>query len=47
VLLFAIEHNLTERRDKIDRLMRRNGYEPRYPSYPVIDGWYRKSAQRG
>jgi FkbM family methyltransferase len=42
VLLFSVEHNQTHRREKIDRLMRRNGYEPRYPGYSPIDGWYRR-----
>ena len=43
VMLFAVEHNLTEAGLELDKLMRRNGYERRFPGYPVIDAWYRRS----
>jgi FkbM family methyltransferase len=42
VLLFSVEHNQTGNEQKIDRLMRRNGYERRHPAYPLIDAWYRR-----
>lgn len=42
VRLFSVEHNQTVRRAKIDELMSRNGYELRYPDYPIIDSWYRR-----
>ena len=28
----------------LDELMRQNGYERRYPGYPVLDAWYRRTA---
>lgn len=42
VLLFSIEHNLTDSERHLDGLMQRNGYERRYPGYPVVDAWYRR-----
>lgn len=42
VRLFSVEHNRTVRQAQIHELMTRNGYEQRYPSYPVIDSWYRR-----
>ena len=43
VLLFSVEHNQTDRRHKLDVLLQRNGYERRYPCFPIIDAWYRRA----
>ena len=42
VRLFSVEHNRTVRQAQINELMTRNGYEQRYPDYPIIDSWYRR-----
>ncbi|MEA2904204.1 MAG: hypothetical protein QOI12_1591 [Alphaproteobacteria bacterium] len=44
VTLFSVEHNATEQVPALDRLMRDQGYERRYPSYSLFDAWYRKVA---
>lgn len=42
VLLFAVEHNLTDLEPRIDALMSHNGYQRRFVAYPTIDAWYRR-----
>jgi len=42
VLLFSVEHNRTGNEQKIEALMRRNGYRRRYSTYPIFDAWYRR-----
>jgi FkbM family methyltransferase len=43
VLLFSVEHNQTDREQKIDELMHRNGYQRRFPGYATGDAWYRRA----
>ena len=42
VLLFSVEHNVTGQAALLDQFMRARGYEPRYPSYTLLESWYRK-----
>ncbi|MBI2716582.1 MAG: FkbM family methyltransferase [Rhizobiales bacterium] len=42
VMLWSVEHNMTQREQGLDRLMREHGYERRYPSCSGIDAWYRR-----
>ena len=44
VMLFSVEHNATGSEQALDRLMRRHGYERRYPGISKFDAWYRKVA---
>jgi FkbM family methyltransferase len=43
VILFSIEHNSFGPASLLDRFMIERGYERRYPSYSLMDAWYRKA----
>ncbi len=45
VRLFAVEHNHTPAEHELDRLMKSAGYERRFPSLSLHDGWYRAPAE--
>jgi FkbM family methyltransferase len=43
VTLLSVEHNWTALEEDLDDLMRRRGYERRYPGISYFDAWYRKT----
>jgi FkbM family methyltransferase len=42
VTLFSVEHNMTEQAGLLDQFMHEHGYARRYPSYTLLESWYRK-----